>query len=854
MLKMIYTGMKRRKKETWYVSLVTFIAVLFMTGMTLFQNIMNEYVFSTNLHNYGNWIISSVNRTCKHPYLKTESSITTGISLVDEDLETLKLYAGKTDENFQKMYHEILYEGRLPEKADEIAMEISALAILGYSYEPGQMIEVTYLNELGERQTKDYELVGTLKNFSTVWKSEDGFPLPNFFVTEQEFEVYETERFTTYFYQLNPVYSEINTREFAMSFSANEESAIENPVIYNDYVYENKVWGSREMFENVTRAIMLIGTLAIGYLLIAYTGKRRETYYRYRSIGASKMQIRGIVCFECFMITIPQVVFGILGAYGGAFFICNIAQKNGFAVHHQVDVSLLIQQVAAALVVIVFAVIAAQCSISDKRISGNTGKVKPSKYKALHRVAKRTKCPEKTVFQRQHVLHPMQRVLSALFSVLVCGCLILCLFKIYDRYGVTKRILDRNQDFTMKYEDVEGYYYETGSPEYIWYTETFKPADFSLGVDEQFLEAVKTSPGVKSIELFWDDTTHVFEWENIEQSQIFLWMKSQQIYHTPLEYDMEMLFYEDVAAIKERLLEEELEVLEEEQNIDWDAVARGEQVIMFICTVFNEVIWNEEEPEDIFHHLEEKTLHVGDTMDVVHFQEDTKTSVEVGGILYDGRDGLSDFYSKGFLLVGTRAFAEKMAVNENKELRYNNMEIMYDNHSSYESTDKQLAALAVNNGMDYYSGAEARRMAKQEMVQDFGIYGILLVVIFVVYITMQNSFLTSRLKFMEEKYWILKRVGMSDEQYIRSAVWSEAKGYLWIWAGIMTGYLFIFWERCVWNKAMGTYEEYIVETAIQSVLYLEDIWFILFTLFLYLLMLGTASLRIKTMTNMANNK
>ena len=306
---------------------------------------------------------------------------------------------------------------------------------------------------------------------------------------------------------------------------------------------------------------------------------------------------------------------------------------------------------------------------------------------------------------------------------------------------------------------------------------------------------------------------------------------------------MQILCYEDVAAIKERLTEEDIEILETEQKIDWDAVARGEQVLMCICTVYCEVVWEGDEPEDIFHHFEEKTLHVGDSMEVVHFQENTKTPVKVGGILYD-TDAMYSFSNNGYLIVGTKAFAEKVAANENKELKYNNMEIMYDNHSSYESTDKQLAALAVNNGMEYHSGAEVRRMAKQEMLQDFGIYGVLLAVIFVVYVTMQNSFLSSRLKFMEEKYWTLKRIGMSDVQYIRSAVWSEAKSYLWIWAGLMMGYFFIFWERCVWNKVMGTSEKYIVETAILSVVYLEDIWFILFTLFLYLLMVGTAGLRI----------
>lgn len=182
MIQMIYTGMKRRRKEVRYVSLVTFIAVLFMTGVTLFQNIMNVYVFSTNLHNYGDWVISSVNQTCTHPYLQTESSITTATSMVDAEGKSLKLYAGKADENFQKLYDEIIYEGRMPIAEHEIAMDISTLAILGYSYEVGQMVEVSYLDAEGVIQRKSFELVETLKNFSAIWKSDRMFPLPNFIV------------------------------------------------------------------------------------------------------------------------------------------------------------------------------------------------------------------------------------------------------------------------------------------------------------------------------------------------------------------------------------------------------------------------------------------------------------------------------------------------------------------------------------------------------------------------------------------------------------------------------------------------------------------------------------------------
>jgi len=843
MLQMIYKGMKRRRKEVRYVSLVTFIAVLFMTGVTLFQNIMNEYVFSTNLHNYGNWVISAVNQTYTHPYFAAESKLTTGAYLVDEKGESLELYAGKADESFQKIYTELVYEGRMPESAGEVAMDISALAILGYSYDVGQMVELSYLDAEGAILTKTFHLVGTLKNFSAIWKTERSFPLPNFIVTESDYKQLGAEGVTTYFYQLNPQYNEINIKEFADTFQPAEGSEQTNPVIYNDYVYEHKIWGTAEMFENVATAIMLIGTLAIGYLLIVYTGKRRETYYRCRNIGASKMQIRKIVCFECLTATVPQLVAGVLGAYGGAYLGCKIAQSNQLFIEYIFDSSLLLKQVLSAGLVIVLAMLVTQCSISDKRIAGNTGKIKPSKYKPLRRAAKRTRCPEKKLFQRQQILHPLQRVISSIFSILVCSCLFLCIFKIYDRYQYSSRTLDRTKDFIMHYEDVERYTYEYSSAPGITGEETYAPDDLSMGVDEQFLEAIKSSPGIKTIEAHWSDSAHVFEWEGMNESQVIIWLRSHMEYPTPLEYGMEMVFYEDVDAIKQTFTKEEILQLEKEQKIDWDAVAKGEQVIMTVGTVYSEIIWEEDDFDEVHHFFEEKTLQPGVALDIVHFKNSTRTTVKVGGILFDAK-----YLDDSYCLLGTKALAEKVVKAEGKTLKYNNLEIMYDTNSSYESTDKQLAALAANNGMEYHSGAETRRIAIQEVIQDAGIYGVLFVVMIIVYVILQRSFLASRLKFMEEKYWTLKRIGMSNSQYIQAVVWAEARGHLWIFAGFVTGYLLIFWEQCIWNKAMGTTEEYIVETAALTVQYLPHAGFIGFILFIYALMVAMSMICARRIT------
>lgn len=41
-----------------FVSAAVFIAVLFLSGISVFQNVMNRYVTEKNYLNYGEWILS----------------------------------------------------------------------------------------------------------------------------------------------------------------------------------------------------------------------------------------------------------------------------------------------------------------------------------------------------------------------------------------------------------------------------------------------------------------------------------------------------------------------------------------------------------------------------------------------------------------------------------------------------------------------------------------------------------------------------------------------------------------------------------------------------------------------------
>lgn len=56
--KMVMRSVKRRRREMRFVSAAVFIAVLFLSGISVFQNVMNRYVTEKNYLNYGEWILS----------------------------------------------------------------------------------------------------------------------------------------------------------------------------------------------------------------------------------------------------------------------------------------------------------------------------------------------------------------------------------------------------------------------------------------------------------------------------------------------------------------------------------------------------------------------------------------------------------------------------------------------------------------------------------------------------------------------------------------------------------------------------------------------------------------------------
>ena len=92
---------------------------------------------------------------------------------------------------------------------------------------------------------------------------------------------------------------------------------------------------------------------------------------------------------------------------------------------------------------------------------------------------------------------------------------------------------------------------------------------------------------------------------------------------------------------------------------------------------------------------------------------------------------------------------------------------------------------------------------------------------------------------------MLRRLGMEEKQYIHYAVAAQATRFLWLIPGMWLGYYLIYCERYTFNQVSGTSPGLISYAVKVEMSALEDQWFILFMVFLYLFMVGTSITRIK---------
>lgn len=809
--KMVLLSIKRRKKEIGFVSIVTFIAVLFLAGITLFQNVMNRYVVEKNYKNYGEWIFSAVDNELSHPYFSTNGSCDTGGVVINAKGETTSESIGSIDEGFLGLANLTFYEGRLPEKDDEIMMNLTTLAKLGYSFDLGQTIhikvelareivqgeEILYETEYYE---KDFTLVGTIRDFSTTWRYKDGYPLPSCVMTKAAVEELGGSLYTTNFYQLDRAYEDIDKEEMKNKF------AQEEGVVYNEYAYGRVVWGSQEMFEDMQNIIQLIAVLMLSYLMMSYVAKRRSWYYKLRSTGAARHQIWAMIFIEGLYGTLPWALLGFVVPYAVGGVACSIvSEKLDLPSIFVVDMAEVLGQVWTVLAIILLVLIVACFGTSDKRLSNNTAEVTTLQLWRLKLAARGKRNVAKRFLKRQNMRNPLQRFAMTICAVVVSTVLVTCLTVLIEKYDFYDLVANNRADFeAWKAEDIPGetfIHVETdwqgNKTEVEWcsYPEGRALYRYDNGVNVQLDTELKVIEGIKSRNDWMQDNFSVLDWPEKRQSQPFLYRYEEYNMYEYIseeehwrETENDMIVHFDINMNTYEELKKTYPLIFERANIDEEAFIKGEQIIL-ICSENEQ--WNFDEEGNMTKGPSIKEDTLKDGMQVTWQNKPMNVEFPVEICMTEATpEELSEMHlpASYYLIFASTGVAERALEASGEDLEYNSVDIYLEPNTVFDSTSKRLAAALVAHGFKYELQWEYKESARAEFVNALCVYGTVFCMVAVTYLILQMNMQQMKHHNRGKQYLQMKRLGMSNAFFIWLNVKQALKESVWLLPGIIVGF------------------------------------------------------------------
>lgn len=806
-MKFLFTGIRRRTKELRAAAAVTFLSALFLCGILLIQNVMNEYIMEQNRNYYGDWILCTYGDKIDHPYLKQEGFMTVSgaeILKLDGSDPSDRIDAGSVDAALADFGRLKFYEGHLPEKDDEIVMDRSSLETLGLSYELGQKINLNYVKQRGDpeagipetRITRTYTLCGVIHAFSSTWLSQEpGIFYPEILVTENELQQNYPELTGYRFYQLDPKYEDLNVKEFTETF-------INESTIYNYYVYNHAIWGDPKILRRVTVMMILVAVCAITCLLSSYTDGRKQTYYRLRSMGMSKGRLRGLILSECGFACAPAAAAGILIGYLLAFLVSLILSiAGGFRSFFRIDGGILLKQCAVIFGTVFISTLIALFRMNGRRISTETKDYGKRELRILAGMSRKDRAPEKKLLKRRQAVRPAARIASVLLTVIVTGFLTGAAWPMVEALEIAVPQYRGMNDFDFRFED------ETVrvTPNYIG-----NPQSPFVGVTEKDREGLSGIFGIRSADGKTNDAFyHFILWDGMEDSEVLNadWKENEK--KTVLDYGTDQeredpdpriadplhkegnvwFIYPDEAVMKRELKKHFPDAYSKENFDRWK---NGE----LIYVLMNPMIYNWHDGEN--YHVEETTLKTGDTVSLITVRREELCDREI--VLLDrtkARGSLEKSalnYVLCFTAFGSEAFLSDLEDIEGKKRRLNEIMVNFDENASYEATDKKVAEFANSHHASYYGSSREQKLEilNQDIIQPFGVYGSLFLMTFVIYLLLIRYFTGLRTEQTKDSYLKLKQIGMTNEKLKRMICLSEIRERLWAILGLVPG-LFLIW-------------------------------------------------------------
>lgn len=855
-------GMKRRKKEVRHMKIMAALTVFFLALTLLFQDNMSNYQMEMNYRDYGAWFMREpeVSALGSNPYLEDCGQIWSGsmiyrqsfleaketieIDPLDEKGYTEKLIGYLEPDIIQKG-NICLYEGKFPEKENEIAMDLSVLQELGCDYELGQEIsfylaeneDITDLirnNQKMKLNRVTYTLVGTIKSYTTLWN--EGDVLPNAVITKEAFEQLTMPKKAYNFLSIKEEYldedavlniqfaEELWNKNILKKLADNGIKWKEEGYIFNQFAYGNAFWGNRVMYRNMTILLIVLSSSVMAYLMSSYLSKRRKYYYQLREIGATVSQIWRMAIYECVWGTLPMAMLSLVLSYIVSILVVfGVARGAGIPFFYTFLWKTLLTIILCVVLILCLSMLAALIIFRSKRITDSRAAVPKRARKRLkrHSAKQKKQIGLNDVWKREYICHPLSTIFSRIVGILACAAVLACITQIHEKVLSYERTCQEFVDYSVSalgkgrsfpYTKVPVIPYidhitgEKVTTEGVGFSED---STFSMKnlISDSVIQNIRELSGVKQVDGITTDVFHIFSWEGKEESQFRkrklgnLELKGVLDTSTELgrkyKEEKERTLYETRCFQNCKSVWEEMKPHLDKETADYDAFCRGEQAILLESDV--EIDWEDSaafkyEPMD-------STLKPGDILSIQTTGKDV--NVVVASVM--SADEM-EYFGSPYILLGSEALGRKIAAEDRRKFGYNKLEIHFNALSDSEATGKIIARQCARNHLNYDSGFEEIQTAFRRVTQAILVYGTLAVIIFVLYVFVLSCILQEENRKWQRKRQALHGLGVSQEQLQKAKIRKGRREALYLLISVPIVYmLWAFRENAEWSENIIAY-------------------------------------------------
>lgn len=815
-------GMKRRKKEIRHMRAMAGLSVFFMVLTLIFQDNMEKYQMEMNYNRYGEWFLRKPQEDdFSHPFLMKKGKIWTGgriytgddgqtqefirTSPVEEENDT-GVFLGTMDSDAVQTGHIQLYDGHLPQQADEIVMELQVLQALGCDYDLGQEISFYVAEEnditkliMNEEDLKlhrvTFKLAGTIKSYTMQWKG--GGKLPGALVSKDAFDSLVMSKQGYSFLQIKPEYVKSGVSDFADELWGSikkskkggdqESEGAMKGYTYNSFTYGNAFWGSTTMYRNMTILLVVFGTCIMAYLMSSYLAKRRKYYFQLREIGATVLQIWKMICYECTYATIPAALVSLVVSYlGSVLIVWGVACGAQIPFFYVFRVKSLVLVIGCVCLILSVSLVLAVFIFQTRRMTGERKKMSRIAWAGLRwRVRKKRKLRAAELSKRERMCRPASVWFVRVLGVLACLAVLCCMMQIHSSVTLYRYARLIYTDFTvdapLEWLEIEDQWIPV--PEYI--DENGKKTDktyihfrrnirsMNKQIPQEVMTAIEEMAGIADLRCSTRDQSHVFEWEGKGEDEYYIFNAGKLNRFLPWDNVRDaapaarkVMEGMDARLYEGRYFEDCSDVWKDLRKhlkhriADYDKLCRGEQVILFVA----DLIMDEEDAFASRKLERDKTLKEGDVLSIR--TKGQNVDVEIAGVLSTEDFGGKYGYS-AYSIVGSGELGRKIAQEDGLEYGYNHLEMDFNAFANAEATGKIITRQCSAHFLDYDSEMEEIRASFQKIIQSVLIYGILAGIIFVLYIFVLSCIRQEEHRRRQPRREALHRLGMSEKDMRR---------------------------------------------------------------------------------------